>query len=45
VVISDYITPVMYLDPSGEFAILAIVVIAALLFTPIATGKEVKRKK
>lgn len=33
--ISDYITPVMYLDPSGEFPILAIVVIVALLFTPI----------
>jgi hypothetical protein len=27
--------PVMYLDPSGEIAILAIVIIAILLFTPL----------
>ncbi|MFA5179257.1 MAG: hypothetical protein WC363_03330 [Candidatus Izemoplasmatales bacterium] len=29
------ITPVMYLNPSGESAILAIAIIAILLFTPI----------
>ncbi len=34
-VTSDYITPVMYLDPSGEFAILAIALITILLFTPV----------
>ena len=34
-VASDYITPVMYLDPSGESAILAIIIVAVLLFTPV----------
>jgi hypothetical protein len=41
--ISEYITPVMYLDPSGEFGILLISVITLVVFAVYSTSPRIQK--